>query len=251
LQDHDFHGMPQSWRHAHDEIIRLANELAQSRDAARRSPAASEPDRTQEIEKLQDEIELLKVQVRAKEARIQGAKDTLQEYRIRRANYQKVNQATPGAIQRDTLLELQLQVTTHEAQLKIHEADIQEPLVRLKQAERRLARLQQAKPRLEPLVKSDWNITWAEAMFVNSRKADLGTVKRGLINHDFRITNHGQYPVRIASVRTSTGSLSAVPSKDELSPGESTELHIRLDTSNFSGSKTFKIYVTFDKPDRQ
>jgi hypothetical protein len=88
-------------------------------------------------------------------------------------------------------------------------------------------------------------------LFVNDRIADLGIVKRGLIGHDFRMTNHGQRRVQIASVRTSSGSLSAVPSKNELAPGESAEIHTRLDTNSLNGSKTFKIFVTFDKPEHQ
>jgi hypothetical protein len=144
-----------------------------------------------------------------------------------------------------------LKVTTQEAQLRIDEAELQEPLVRLKQAERRLARLLRSEPAAEPFIKSDWNITWAEALFINNRKADLGTVPKGAINHTFRMTNNGQRPVHISDVRTSAGSLSAVPSKVDLRPGEDGQIHARLDTSNQVGNRTFKIYVQFDKPDRQ
>lgn len=265
----EFHGKPQSWREAHDEIVRLLKELdsrqAQLREAAKRQPTSAEPDRSQEMEKLQDEIELLKVRVRLKEARVEASRKMLEEHRRRLANYKSVNQRQPGTIPQDTIQDVQLAITTHETQLKINEADIQEPLVRLKQAERRLARLRRPEPRpnttvfpnqLEPQMvlvpQSGWNITWAEAMFINNRKVDLGTVRHGtIVDHDFRITNHGQRTAHIASIRTSAGCLSAVPTKVELPPGESAAIHTRLDASRFTGSKTFMIYVQLDKPDRQ
>lgn len=108
-----------------------------------RKPSTTiEVDRQEAIEKLQDEIELLKVQVRIKEVRIQAAKQTMKEYQRRRTNYISVNRVAPGAIPTDTLAEIELAITKYEAQSQIYEAEIQEPRVRLKQAERRLARLQ-------------------------------------------------------------------------------------------------------------
>jgi beta-lactamase regulating signal transducer with metallopeptidase domain len=253
VHSRDFHGKPQSWQHAHDEIVRLMDELhrrqAEFRDIVNPKLAAAAPDRTEEIEKLQDEIELLKVQVRLKEAQVEATGKMLDEYRRRlkdrESGYEK------GAVPEAILQEARLNVIVQEAQLRVNNAELQEPQIRLKQAERRLARLQGAEPASEPFIKSDWNITWAEALFINNRKADLGTVPRGTISHAFRMTNNGQRPVHIDSVRTSASSLSAVPTKVELRPGESGEIQARLDTRKFAGSKSFKIHVQFDKPDRQ
>jgi beta-lactamase regulating signal transducer with metallopeptidase domain len=246
----DFHSKPESWRHAHDEMVRLRDQLhrLQSgfREMADRKPAAAASDRTDEIEKLQDEIELLKVQVQSKEAHVAATKEMLNDQQKRLARLRGSD-----SVPRVEIEKAESAVIIQKSQLRISEAELQEPLVRLKQAERRLARLRRSEPASEPLVKSDWNITWAEALFINNRKADLGTVPRGTISHTFRMTNHGQRPVHISEVRTSAGSLSAVPSKVDLHPGEDAQIHARLDTSNQIGSRTFKIYVQFDKPDRQ
>jgi bla regulator protein blaR1 len=159
----DFHGKPQSWQHAHDEIVRLMDELkrlqAEFRGAANRLPAAGEPDRPSvplgfrtmhnihnEIEKLQDEIELLKIQVRIKQAHVSATKATLSEHKRRYQSYLESNRNQPGSIPADKTQEVRLTVTTQEAQLQINEAELEESQIRLKQAERRLARVQPPKP---------------------------------------------------------------------------------------------------------
>ncbi len=263
LQDHDFRGMSESWQHAHDEIIRLAKELAQSREAAKRSQAASDSDRAQEIEELQDQIELLKVQVRLKEANVEGAKQTLKEYLVRLANYEQVKKNAPGSIGDDTIQDLRLMVITHQSKLRVHEAELQESLVRIRQAERRLARLQKTKHRPEttfpyklqenqvvPAQPMNWNVTWAEALF-DRRSVDLGNVKQGTsVATTFRMTNHGQRPVHIKLVRSSNACLSATTSAHDLPPGGEGLIVTQLDTRGFSGSINLKVVVEFDKPDR-
>ncbi|HEY7330109.1 MAG TPA: M56 family metallopeptidase [Gemmataceae bacterium] len=148
----DFQGKPQSWQHAHDEIIRLMDELhrrqAEFRDFVDPKPAAAAPDRTEEIEKLQDEIELLKVQVQLKEAQVEATRTTLEEHRRRwkgrEAGYQK------GAVPEAVVQEARLNVIVQEGQLRVNKAELQESQIRLKQAERRLARLQPPKPPATP-----------------------------------------------------------------------------------------------------
>jgi beta-lactamase regulating signal transducer with metallopeptidase domain/biopolymer transport protein ExbD len=252
----DFHGKPQSWREAHDEIVRLMDELrrrqAEFNKATNQLSADTKPDRSKEIEKLQDEIELLKVRVRLKEAHLAAAQAPLKEYRKRLAGYSDVNRRQPGTIQTDVILETQIAITTHEGQLKIHEAELQEVLVRLKQAERRLARLQPTKNQYELAPpKMSWNVTWAEALF-DQRTHDIGSVPHGtIVERRFAMTNRGQRPVHIANIRTSTACLEATASGHELAPGASASIQAKLDTSRFVGDKTFKISVQFDKPDRQ
>lgn len=251
----DFHGKPQSWREAHDEIVRLMDELrrrqAEFSIAVNRLPAIAEPDRSKEIEKLQDEIELLKVQVRLKEAHVAATQATLKEYKKRLATYQAIMERTPGAMGQDQIQETQIAVTTHEGKLRVAEAELQESLVRLKQAERRLARLQPLEPRFEAAGNVRWNVTWAEALFEH-RTHDMGNVQHGnIVERRFAMTNHGQRPVHIANIRTSNGCLTATVSGHELAPGASAAIQAKLDTSKFVGDKTFKIYVQFDKPDRQ
>lgn len=140
------------WKEIHDELQQSMEEYRRElRDATRRPSPTEDRRRAQEIEKLQDEIELLKVQVRLKEARVAATKATLDEYRRRLENYRAVNRRSPGAIQVDQIHETQIAITTHDGQVKISEAELQEVLVRLKQAERRLARLQrQTSPAAAP-----------------------------------------------------------------------------------------------------
>lgn len=251
----DFHGKPQSWREAHDEIVRLMDELrrrqAEFHIATNRLPAAAEPDHSKEIEKLQDEIELLKVQVRLKEAHVAAEKKVLNLHQKRLASYEAVNKRQPGTIQMDTIQEVQIAVITHESKLQVHEAELQEALVRLKQAERRLARLQPSAPLPVLDGKTSWNINWAEALF-SHRTHDLGLVPHGtIVERRFAMTNHGQRAVHIANIRTSNGCVIATASGHDLAPGASAAIQAKLDTSRFVGDKTFKIHVQFDKPDRQ
>lgn len=137
------HGLQQPWKGIHDELLRVMEDYSRELDKTDRRPQlVADRNRAEEIEKLQDEIELLKVQVRVKEVHIDTTKKTLNEYQKRQSNYIEVNRRQPGAIQTDTLMEVRLQVTKYEGQLQINEAELQESQVRLKQAERRLARLQ-------------------------------------------------------------------------------------------------------------
>lgn len=137
------HELQHPWKGIHDELLRVMEEYTrEAHETDRSSPAADDLDRAEKIEKLQDDIELLKIQVRLKEARIDAARKTLDEHRRRLNTYKEINKRQPGAIQTDTIMEVQLHVITHEGQLQINEAERQETLVRLKQAERRLARIQ-------------------------------------------------------------------------------------------------------------
>lgn len=251
----DLQRKPQSWREAHDEIVRLMDELrrrqAEFQNAVNRLPAAAKPDRSEEFEKLQDEIELLKVQVRLKEARVAAPKAMVNEYRRRLNNYIETNRTQRGAIPRDTLEEARIALTTQEGQLKISEAELQEALLRLKQAERRLARLQPAKNQNELAPKMAWNVTWAEALF-DQRTHELGSVPHGtIVERRFIMTNHGQRDVHIANIRTSDGALQATTSRHELAPGATAVIQAKLDTSRFVGDKNIKIHIQFDKPERQ
>jgi beta-lactamase regulating signal transducer with metallopeptidase domain/biopolymer transport protein ExbD len=255
LPKFDFHGKPQSWREAHDEIVRLMDELrrrqAEFHRATNQPAAAAEPDRSKEIEKLQDEIELLKVQVRLKEAHVAAEKKVLKEHQKRLALYEDANRRHPGAITTDSIQVVQIAVITHESKLQVHEAELQEALVRLKQAERRLARLQPSAPLPVLAGKTSWNINWAEALF-SHRTHDMGLVPHGtIVERRFVMTNHGQRAVHIANVRTSDSSLKATTSGPELAPGASAAIQAKLDTSRFVGDKNLKIHVQFDKPERQ
>jgi beta-lactamase regulating signal transducer with metallopeptidase domain len=145
LHTKDFWRQPEAWRDKHDEAARLLLGLRQNqRPVAMTAEEVERLAREQkaEIEKLQDEIELLKVQVRLKEAHLRVAKRQQEAAARRSAMMVDQNRRSPGSISRDSVLEAQLAAETTGDQVQIREAELQEPMVRLKQAERRLARLQ-------------------------------------------------------------------------------------------------------------
>ena len=152
----DFWRQPELWRNKHDQAARLLGQLRQQRANL---PSAEPVDLERlareekaEIEKLQDEIELLKVQVRLREAHLRVAKRQ-QESAVRRyKSLTEQNSRTPGLMSRESLLEAQSAAETAGDQVQIREAELQEPMVRLRQAERRLAKLQPPTPP-KPLAK--------------------------------------------------------------------------------------------------
>jgi beta-lactamase regulating signal transducer with metallopeptidase domain len=170
---HGVHGKPQSWQQAHEDVVRLL-----------------------------DEIKNQRAQLQRTEDRLKRALDAMKKLEPRGQS------AGPG---------------------KQEQTYIVQPLVQ----------------------QSGWNVTWAEALF-DQRTHDMGSVKHGdLAERRFLMTNHGQRPVHIDSIRTSAGCLKATASEHVLPPGKSAAIQARLDTSRFTGKKGFKIYVQFDKPDRQ
>jgi len=89
---------------------------------------------------------------------------------------------------------------------------------------------------------------WAERMF-SELSHDFGVVARGAdVKHRFKITNHLQQPVHIASVTTSCGCTSAKAEKETLASGESTYVAITMDSVKFEGHKPSSITVVFDRP---
>ncbi|MHB1424107.1 MAG: M56 family metallopeptidase [Gemmataceae bacterium] len=106
------------------------------------NPVAAEPDRTQEIEKLQDDIELLRLQVRLKESRLRGAKISLplaqQRLEVTQGQHK---QAITSAHE---VLKAEMAVATLRAEIEAKELELQEVRLLLKHAERRLARLQRS-----------------------------------------------------------------------------------------------------------
>jgi beta-lactamase regulating signal transducer with metallopeptidase domain len=145
---------PTEWRKTHDNLVLKYERLLEQMktEAPRmgiREPEKRDGDRTraEQIEQLQDEIELLKVQVRLKEAQMEGVKVVLDAMRTR---YDKMRGAG-ASVSEAAIMDARTAWVTQQSQLRIKEAELQEPLVRLKQAERRLARLKgQANPAATP-----------------------------------------------------------------------------------------------------
>jgi beta-lactamase regulating signal transducer with metallopeptidase domain len=146
--------LPNGWRHAHDDFVREYKRLLEQKKAEASRVGVRQPERAQDersraeqIEQLQDEIELLKVQVRLKEATLEAARA---EYAGAEKLLQRM-QTNKASIPEAQLIKAETTLLSQRAQIGIREAELREPLVRLKQAERRLARLKgQANPAATP-----------------------------------------------------------------------------------------------------
>jgi beta-lactamase regulating signal transducer with metallopeptidase domain len=139
---------PQPWRKAHEDVVRSMEQLNELKQRAReRGQGSNERERTEQIETLQDEIELLKVEVRLNEIHLQAAKGTLAPANNRRKAMLDQNRRAPGSVSPDDLQAAELSAENKEFDVRIKEAELQKSLVRLKQAQRRLARLQGPKDR--------------------------------------------------------------------------------------------------------
>jgi beta-lactamase regulating signal transducer with metallopeptidase domain len=247
---------PQPWKEAHDDAIRAME--AQRRQ--RQVREASDPQRAEQIEKLQDEIELLKVQVRLKEAHVRAAKAPLEEFRRRLASQKETNRITPGSVSADDMGTTQLAVTTHTGQLQVSEAELEEAVIRLKQAERRLARLQRPAERATGrrdqqeqlrLAKKRLEILLERLDAPEARLTDFGTVIHGtIVKRRLPVRNSTDRTIRIASVRTSGGWLTASVEKNEIAPRGQTVIDLKMDTGRFTGSKTGTVYVQFTDDQR-
>jgi beta-lactamase regulating signal transducer with metallopeptidase domain len=91
---------------------------------------------------------------------------------------------------------------------------------------------------------------WANELF-EERSWDFGTVRRGeKPSHTFRLTNpvDWNHVVRIKDVRVSAAFVTVVSWTPILSPGDSADINVQMDTRKFSGDKTANIYVQFDQP---
>jgi hypothetical protein len=87
--------------------------------------------------------------------------------------------------------------------------------------------------------------TWADALFDELSK-DFGSVPRGpALTHSFRIVNKTQNVITITNVRVSCGCTTAHALKTTLNPGEETAIQTRMDTTRFSGPRTFTVFVQF------
>src|SRR5262249_4317293 len=86
-------------------------------------------------------------EVRLKEIHLQAAKGTLAAANRRLHQMNEQNHRVPGSISSDEIRSAQSVVDKEEFDVRIKEAEWQKSLVHLKQAERRLARLQPPKDR--------------------------------------------------------------------------------------------------------
>jgi Protein of unknown function (DUF1573) len=75
---------------------------------------------------------------------------------------------------------------------------------------------------------------------------DFGDIKQGeTVSHTFVISNNGGDLLKISNVQASCGCTAAAPEKNELAPGESTNLTVKFNSSGRQGmqKKTVKIFT--------
>lgn len=79
---------------------------------------------------------------------------------------------------------------------------------------------------------------------------DFGQVRQGeILQHTFILKNDSPETLKIKEVHTSCGCTLSEIKKKILSPGESTELEVKLNTKDYSGSLQQYIYVHTDNLD--
>lgn len=80
---------------------------------------------------------------------------------------------------------------------------------------------------------------------------DFGQVARGEhVKHNFSLTNIGGDLLKISDVRASCGCTAAKPEKDELAPGESTNINVDFNSTGRSGKQIKIITVKTNDPDK-
>lgn len=91
---------------------------------------------------------------------------------------------------------------------------------------------------------------WAYGLFSEFER-DFGKVERGAkVSHDFILANHSGKDVRIKGIRVSCNCTQANAASMRVAAGESTTIHVVMDTAAFAGSKSVTVFVQFDRPRR-
>jgi len=86
---------------------------------------------------------------------------------------------------------------------------------------------------------------WAEGMFAESAH-DFGPVPRGsVVWHAFVFNNRTAEPVTVLNVRASCGCTTGKAGPGPIAPGASGVVEAEMDTRNFVGKKSTRLFVTF------
>jgi len=81
---------------------------------------------------------------------------------------------------------------------------------------------------------------------------DFGTIKQGKIaTHNFTLVNNGGDILKITDVHASCGCTAAKPDKNELAPGESTNIKVDFNSAGKMGKQEKWVYVKTNDPNNQ
>jgi beta-lactamase regulating signal transducer with metallopeptidase domain len=93
-----------------------------------------------ELEDAADEVELLRAQIEVKQAQLKSAKVRLD---ARNRSLKLLHEQASGTVSRAEFMKAEEDVQVLQTQVMVKEAELKEPMIKLRAAERRLARLQQ------------------------------------------------------------------------------------------------------------
>ncbi|MBU1100868.1 MAG: DUF1573 domain-containing protein [Bacteroidetes bacterium] len=92
--------------------------------------------------------------------------------------------------------------------------------------------------------------TKAPKLEVPNMTHDFGDLTEGVIvSHSFTIKNIGNDVLTIERVKASCGCTAAQPTKNNLQPGDSTEIKVTFNTNHRSGKQKKYVYVFTDDPE--
>jgi RNA polymerase sigma factor (sigma-70 family) len=98
------------------------------------------------IRQVRDEIEVLEAQLAVKSAQLQASKIACTVARERWDRMQQITGKAPSVVSESEITKAKQAAALAEAEMRVREAEVREPTVRLSQARRRLAGLEGAKP---------------------------------------------------------------------------------------------------------
>ena len=87
-------------------------------------------------------------------------------------------------------------------------------------------------------------------LIIQQSEYDFGDIKQGeKVSHVFVLTNTGGDLLTITNVRPSCGCTAALPEKNKLAPGESTNLKVTFNSSGRSGKQKKLVTITSNDPE--
>jgi hypothetical protein len=86
-------------------------------------------------------------------------------------------------------------------------------------------------------------------LVLQQNEYDFGDIKQGdLVSHTFVLSNSGGDLLKITNVQASCGCTAAAPEKNELAPGESTNLSVKFNSAGRQGKQTKTVKIFSNDP---
>jgi hypothetical protein len=123
------------WNQLHAEAVMMWDQLNASRPGT---------DRAEQIQAARDEVELLQAELEVKKAQLEVAREAARGAATHWGRLR--DQALRGAVSSEVLAQAEREATGAQAQVRVKEAELKVDMVKLRQAERRLAALEGPAP---------------------------------------------------------------------------------------------------------